>query len=98
MQATLLVATVGQVGAQTPGTGALTGRVVDPSGALVPNIDISVVSEETNLPRTVATNGEGVYRVFLLPPGSYSITVESNGFARETVHGVRVGVSETRVV
>ncbi len=98
VHAFLLLGIMGHLPAQTPATGALTGRVFDPSGALVPNALLSVVSDDTSLSRSTRTTSEGVYRASLLPPGNYTITVEANGFEREVLHSIRVAVSETRVV
>jgi hypothetical protein len=84
--------------AQAPGTGAITGKISDPSGAVIPNARVSIVSEETNLSRAVTTTSEGVFRASLLPPGNYSITVEVPGFERQILRFVHVVVTETTVV
>ena len=84
--------------AQAPGTGAITGTVSDPSNAIVPNAAITVFSEDTELSRTVNTSSDGTFSTPLLPPGSYSVSVNAPGFKRETVHKVGVVVSETTVV
>jgi Carboxypeptidase regulatory-like domain/TonB-dependent Receptor Plug Domain len=84
--------------AQAPGTGALSGRVVDPSGAVIGSAQVVVQSEQTDLSRTARTNAEGWFRVPLLPPGDYSIVLEVNGFKRKTVRSVHVAVAETAVV
>lgn len=94
----LLAAIATSLYAQTPGTGAIMGRVFDPSGALVPDARVSAIQEGTNLVRQVATTSEGVYRVPLLPPGSYTIEIEQSGFEKEVLHLIPVVVSETRVV
>lgn len=84
--------------AQAPGTGAITGQVSDPSGAVVQNARVSVVSEGTNLSRTVPTTATGLFRVPLLPPGNYSVTVSAAGFKPGKVQSIRVAVTETTVV
>src|SRR5215469_16065527 len=84
--------------AQAPGTGAITGRVFDPSGALIAAAHVSVVNEETNWSRALTSDAEGQYRASLLPPGSYSVVAEATGFKRLTLRSVRVGVAETAVV
>jgi Carboxypeptidase regulatory-like domain/TonB-dependent Receptor Plug Domain/TonB dependent receptor len=92
----LLVASCLQ--AQAPGTGAITGLISDPSGAVVANARVSAVNEETNSSRTVNTTTEGVFRVPLLLPGNYSIVVEQAGFKQKILRSVHVVVSETAVV
>jgi len=84
--------------AQAPGTGAITVTVTDPSGAVVPGAHVSIVNDETNLARSATTSIEGSFRAPLLPAGNYSMTVEAPGFERQTLHSIRVVVSETTVV
>lgn len=86
------------VAAQAPGTGALAGRVFDPSRAVIAAARVSVTSDETNLSRTVRTSTEGSFRVQLLPPGNYSVVIEMPGFKRKTLRSVQVVVSETALV
>jgi hypothetical protein len=84
--------------AQAPGTGAITGRIYDPSGAIVPDARVSVVNEETNWTRMVTTTLEGLFRVPLLLPGNYSVVVEAAGFQQKTIRSIPVVVTETAVV
>src|ERR1700675_3604973 len=51
------------------------GQVVDATGAAVASAQVSVTNTDTNLSRTVQTNGEGEYRVEVLPVGSYQVEV-----------------------
>ncbi len=94
--AALLLATLSV--AQAPGTGALAGQVFDSSRAVVAGAQVSVVNEETNLSREVRTAADGFFRVQLLPPGKYSVTVEVSGFKRKTLRSVQIVVSETASV
>lgn len=61
-------------------TGQITGRITDPSGALVPDAGVTIKNNDTGLERTVATNKEGYYTVPLLPPGRYRISARKEGF------------------
>jgi hypothetical protein len=88
----------GFAAAQAPGTGALVGQVFDPSRAVIAGAQVSVISEETNLSRTVRTTAEGLFRVQLLPPGNYSVVIEAPGFVRKALRSVQVGVTETTTV
>ena len=45
--------------AQTSATGALSGSVTDPSGAVIPNVTVTVTSADTAQSRTVATGSDG---------------------------------------
>jgi hypothetical protein len=65
--------------AQSP-NGTISGRVVDPSGAVVPGADILVVNEATQVQYPTKTNAEGIYVVPNLPPGMYLLQVSRIGF------------------
>src|ERR1700678_959605 len=80
---------------QTPGTGAISGVVYDPSNRVVANAEVQATNEATQLSRSVHTTAEGLFRVSLLPPGTYDITVKQPGFAENMSHAIQVTVSET---
>ena len=80
---------------QTPGTGAISGVVYDPSNRVVSNAEVLAVNEATHVSRSVMTTSEGVFRVPLLLPGAYTITVRAAGFAENTSRSIKVTVSET---
>jgi hypothetical protein len=83
------------VHAQGSGTGAISGEVLDSSGAVVAGARVSIVDDGTGLARDVLTNDQGTFRSTSLPPGSYSVTVEVSGFQRNVVHGININVTET---
>jgi len=75
-----------QVHAQTAAT--LVGDITDSSGAIAPNVSVTVIHEGTRTERKVQTNEAGQYRVTPLNPGTYTIQVESAGFKKEVRSGV----------
>ncbi|HEX2491823.1 MAG TPA: TonB-dependent receptor, partial [Blastocatellia bacterium] len=79
-------------------TGDITGRVVDPSGSVVPGATVTARNTGTGLTRAVTTNSDGDYTIPQLPPGVYEITVEARGFSRAVLKDaqVLVGARETR--
>src|SRR5262245_59334914 len=79
-------------------TGDITGRVLDPSGAVVPGATVSARNTSTGLTRAVTTNTDGDYTITQLPPGIYDITVEARGFSKAVLKDLRVlvGARETR--
>jgi hypothetical protein len=81
--------------AQTASTGAVTGTVTDPSGAVVQKVEVIIVSETNGAKRKATTDDDGVYRVPLLPPGSYRIEASATGFKLAVRPGVPVAVTET---
>src|SRR5207302_11360030 len=74
-------------------TGTITGRVTDATGAAVPNVQVSVVQKENNFTFSSVTNGDGIYRVQSLQPGTYTVSFQAGGFKRVVQDGLvlRVG-------
>lgn len=83
--------------AQSIISGDITGTVTDPSGASLPNAQVTLHNTGTGASQTASTNTEGVYRFAFIPPGSYSVSVTAQGFrvARQTKLVVQAGQSST---
>lgn len=62
----------------------VSGIVKDQSGAILPGVTITAKNVATGLTRTSVTESGGQYRIPALPPGTYTVTVELQGFATET--------------
>ncbi len=77
-------------------TGAISGRVTDPSGAVVPGAPVVLRSLATGVEQSGATNRTGFYRFSALMPGTYSVTVSVQGF-RDVVALVRILVGNTTI-
>ncbi|MBZ5661321.1 MAG: TonB-dependent receptor [Acidobacteriia bacterium] len=78
-------------------TGTISGTVLDPSGAVVPNAEISVTNQDTGVVRTTTGTSDGLYSVPSLLPGRYSVQVKAEGFNVAQVQNVVVNVgTETR--
>ena len=78
--------------AQSVATGDLNVVVRDPKGNLVTNATVTVRDVAKGLERTGAGDDQGGYSVRLLPPGSYTVTVEAAGFARAEAKDVGITV------
>jgi len=59
---------------------AITGKVIDPSGAAVPDAKITATDTERGTVWTSATNAEGIYNLPTVPIGIYNIKAEHSGF------------------
>ena len=66
--------------AQGGGNVAITGTVLDPSGAVVPGANITVTQKSTSAVRTVTTNSSGQFNFPSLPPATYTVSVQATGF------------------
>jgi hypothetical protein len=58
-------------------TGTITGTVTDPTGALVPNVKVTVRNTDTNAVRDTATSSAGVYTVSNLMVGTYEVAFQA---------------------
>src|SRR4051794_1355798 len=61
-------------------TATLSGVVTDQNGAVIPGVNIAVVSIAQGFQRITTTNDEGIFVVPLLPPGNYTVKAEHEGF------------------
>jgi hypothetical protein len=63
-------------------TGSISGRVIDPSGAAIPNATIIATGAVQNTTVKTITTAQGDFSLAGLSPGSYDIVVEATGFKR----------------
>src|SRR5689334_15032641 len=90
-----LALTAGALG-QGGATGAITGMVQDPSGAVVTKAEVRITEQDTNmLQRTITTEADGTFTAPLLPVGTYRVDIHASGFAEGKVADVVVRVTET---
>lgn len=78
--------------------GAISGRVLDPSGAVVPGASVKITHTGTGTERTITTGGDGRFLADVLPPGEYTIEVSMSGFATTVTRGVRLSVGQNLVL
>src|SRR5215210_4742996 len=68
----------------------INGRVVDPEGLGIPGATVTATNVGTGMVRTVSTGANGAYVINLLPPGSYNVFAEMDGFSRMTRNDLRL--------
>jgi hypothetical protein len=78
--------------------GSISGTIVDPVDAAVPGAKVTITNIETNVSTTSTTNDEGVYTALFLNPGSYTITVEANGYKKTVQENIQVRVEDKLVI
>src|SRR5579884_3653701 len=91
----IALAAVGTIGVSygQGGSGTLTGRVVDPSGAVVSNGSVVLTNSATGEKRTTVTTTAGTYSFPALPVvGSYSVRVSAQGFKTAEVADIVISV------
>ena len=77
---------------QTTTTGALTGIITDPSGAVVPAANVLIRDNSKGTRQATKTDQEGLYQFSFLLPGRYTLTVSRAGFREQSCEvEVRLG-------
>src|SRR6476469_6568856 len=76
----------------------ISGTLKDQSGGVLPGATITAKNVETGLARSVVTDPTGVYRVPALPPGTYSLTAEMQGFTTERRPEVILVIDQDAVI
>ena len=79
-------------------TGAISGRVTDTTGAVIPGAMMQIQNVETGLSRNVETDSAGRYVARNLPSGSYSVTAQQAGFQKQIRSGITLTVGSEAVV
>jgi hypothetical protein len=92
----LNVIAVSHLLAQT-NTGGISGTVFDPSGAVVPEVELSIKQEATSAKRIVHSDQRGRYAAQQLAPGPYRITARHGGFQTEIREGIVVTVGQEAI-
>jgi hypothetical protein len=76
---------------------SITGIVTDPTGAVVPGVNVVLQNPSTSVSFKAVTNREGAYTIQNVPPGpGYKVTFEAAGFKTAVITGLYLNVSATR--
>ena len=76
----------------------LTGTITDPSGAVVSDVNLELVSQDTGLRREAVSSASGAYTFSMVPIGTYNLTVNHTGFKTSTVKDIKLGVGDNTTV
>ncbi|MGH9942201.1 MAG: TonB-dependent receptor [Pyrinomonadaceae bacterium] len=79
-------------------TADVTGRVLDQNGAAVPGATVTARNNATGQARTATTDEAGDYTMTQLPPGTYELTVEAQGFAKALLKDAALNVGSKQTV
>src|SRR3954463_8814054 len=77
---------------------SITGTVLDPASAVVPNAAVTLTDENTGSVRTGTTDNAGLFRFLNIAPGNYTVTVELTGFKSFVQTHISVSANDTRDV
>lgn len=75
-------------------TAQITGRVTDPTDAVVPGVEITVTNTATSVVMKTSTNASGIFTVPLLPVGSYRVEAQKAGFRPVTHERITLAVDQ----
>jgi hypothetical protein len=91
--AALLLACSASIFAQES-RGTINGRVMDPSGAIVPGAEVRAINEQTNVTASAKTNEAGNYSIPFLAPGTYKLSADLTGFKKTEKPGITLRVGD----
>jgi outer membrane receptor protein involved in Fe transport len=80
--------------AQSTTQGAISGSVLDTSGAAIPGAKITIVNSATNATVTLVADASGFFKAPLLEPGTYTVTITAPNFANYRADSVVVIVGQ----
>ncbi len=75
-------------------TSTVSGVVTDPTGAVIPNTQARLVDEQKGFSFTATSDTSGRYLFRSVPPGSYKLTVQVQGFQSQEQTGIKVDVNQ----
>jgi Carboxypeptidase regulatory-like domain len=76
-------------------TGTIAGNVSDSTGAAVVGATVTTTNTQTNTVRSTVTDSAGQYTLPSLPAGTYSLSVEMNGFQGQHTDSIVLDASQT---
>src|SRR5438034_5391841 len=76
-------------------TARLSGTIQDQQGAILPEAQVTLVSDSTGLHRQAATSETGEYLFLEVPIGAYRLEVEAAGFRRYVQSGILLSVNQS---
>ncbi|MBV9401897.1 MAG: carboxypeptidase regulatory-like domain-containing protein [Bryobacterales bacterium] len=76
--------------------GSLTGNVMDPSSAAIPNAKVEATNTDTGATRAAVTDSAGLFLFSNLQPGTYKLTVAATGFQTTTEENIGVEANQVR--
>lgn len=88
----LVIAFASAAAAQSGSESVLEGTVTDASGALVVGAEVRATERSKSAAYNTRSDGHGLFRFPVLPPGTYDLRAQSPGFASFTQEGIEVAV------
>lgn len=74
--------------------GTLVGRVIDPTGASIPEAEVRAINNSTKVVAAARANASGNYALPYLIPGTYTVQIEMQGFKKFVRENVQIRVND----
>jgi len=78
--------------AQSTNSADLRGTVTDSTGAVIPNVTVTITDVDTGVATVLTTNASGIYDSVSIRPGKYRITFSKEGFSKLVRDGIVLDV------
>ena len=72
----------------------LIGTVTDQTRGIVPGVEVTVLNQATNVPKSTLTDDRGNYLVDKLQPGDYDLSTSLPGFKTQRVNNIRLSAEQ----
>ncbi len=80
------------------GRGAISGLIIDPSGAIIPGARVTALNQATGVRVAAQSSAAGLYSFVSLSPGQYEVSVTASGFATAVHKNIAVTVDQVSSV
>ena len=90
----LAFATVNMAFGQVGATGSILGTITDSTGAVLPNVKVTVTNTATNAAFQTESNSAGDYNAPSLNPGPYTVTAQITGFQQSRTDTFTLAVDQ----
>jgi hypothetical protein len=98
ISAAILAALILSSGTAAAQNAQVMGVLKDQSGGVLPGVSVTARNQDTGLTRASVSEGDGAYRLQALPPGTYTITAELQGFAGEARKDLVLVIDQTATI
>jgi len=78
-------------------TARIRGTVTDPSGAVVPNAELTATNIQTGVAYTAKTQSTGNYELLNLPVGTYTLAATAPAFQTFSASGIKLNIDQLYV-
>src|ERR1039457_5058771 len=90
----VLLLVAGRMFGQAGATGTILGTVTDATGAIVPNVSVTVTNTGTNSAIKTVTSSSGELDAPAMNPGTYTVSAEAKGFQKSVTTGFNLDVNQ----